>query len=154
MDSCVVMNCIKPIRVKSRGLCDSHYQKYKADHPDEFIRPDSRLCIECGSKHYAKNLCRPHYLLYVKEGKDFPSLEFYKPNYRKAHRKVVKERGPANSYLCICGCGQPAVEWALKVGTVDYLIDEVEKNCKFSLNVWDYQPMAVLCHRRMDLANR
>lgn len=152
METCI--NCNKPVRVKSRGLCDSHYQRYKADHPTEFINEASRFCSVCETKHYARGLCRKHYLIYTKEGIEFPDPEFYKPNYRKAHRKVVSRKGKASDHLCACGCGLTGQEWALKPGAVGTLCDPQEKNCRYSLNIDDYQPMTILCHRRMDKRSR
>ena len=55
-------------------------------------------------------------------------------SYRAKHYSVNYLRGPASAFLCACGCGRRARDWATKAG------DD-------GTDVWnDYQPLARICH--------
>lgn len=58
--------------------------------------------------------------------------------YFAVHSRLRYRRGKASQYLCACGCGRQAAQWATKHG---------HDGSDFQA---DYQPMAVLCHMFYD----
>lgn len=66
--------------------------------------------------------------------------------YRFMHREVVRVRGRASQYACLCG--NPATEWALNHTGSSI---RVEAGLMFSEDVEEYDPLCRSCHIRRDL---
>lgn len=66
------------------------------------------------------------------------------PTYAALHQRLYKQRGKAASYQC--GCGVQARQWSYT--------GQREKGVRLplSVNLDDYEPMCVSCHKRKDLA--
>lgn len=64
---CEIVGCDKPVHVKKRGLCVTHYARWARDNKP---RSDKRCDVgECQKPHYAKGYCERHYGLYKRHGK-------------------------------------------------------------------------------------
>ncbi len=66
--------------------------------------------------------------------------------YSRAHRAVFDARGHASDYLCFCGCGGRANEWAFQHGR--------RESGRWGTSPFgppvSYEPMAIACHRAYD----
>lgn len=65
---------------------------------------------------------------------------------RAVHSWLRADRGRASEF--VCPCGERAREWAYQYTSTDEKADE--RGYKFSLDLGDYLPMCVSCHRKMD----
>jgi hypothetical protein len=63
--------------------------------------------------------------------------------YHQAHARLRRDRGPASSYPCVCGCGRFADEWALRQ-------DKRTTAYAWSDDVMDYEPRCGSSHRALD----
>lgn len=70
--------------------------------------------------------------------------------YARAHQAVRRAHGPASGYLCACGCGKQAYDWALMADASGF---KKSKRYSWSENVEDYVPMTRACHRNYDTGN-
>lgn len=70
MNECIENDCTKPVRVKLRGLCDSHYQRWAEKNRP---RGNVRVCSleDCSEQYYAKDMCRKHYNLLKATGNPY-----------------------------------------------------------------------------------
>lgn len=66
--------------------------------------------------------------------------------YSGAHTNTARTRGRAVDQ--VCGCGQPAKEWALLHGAPGTQVDTAGKS--FSIDPHDYVAMCFRCHRVYD----
>lgn len=71
------------------------------------------------------------------------------PDYQRAHRVVVKARGPARLHPCIGGCGRMALEWAFQPEDSELRTPE---GWLYSHDPDDYAPMCRRCHLIKDRA--
>lgn len=71
--------------------------------------------------------------------------------YTRAHYDVKRVNGPASGYLCVCGCGEQATDWAMKNDSKNI---KKSKNFKWATDVNDYMPMNRKCHRKYDAEAR
>jgi hypothetical protein len=70
-------------------------------------------------------------------------------SYQNVHERLKAERGSASEYVCV-ECEKTAAHWALDHGRATDV--QSSKRGQFSLNLYDYDPRCVSCHKRMDLA--
>ena len=56
---CRAKGCLRPVQAKR--LCMMHYQRQRRYGTVRLQRTPDRKCRRCGTKHYAKGLCRKHY---------------------------------------------------------------------------------------------
>lgn len=70
--------------------------------------------------------------------------------YARAHQAVRRAHGSASTYLCACGCGKQAYDWALMNDGFEV---KESKRYRWSDNVDDYVPMNRACHRNYDAGN-
>src|SRR5262249_36258426 len=59
-------------------------------------------------------------------------------SYGAVHYRLRTYRGKASAYLCACGCGEQAQDWAFDEPT------------GFSTDLSRYSPMTRACHKLMD----
>ena len=77
-----------------------------------------------------------------------------KGSYKAAHARVVAAHGRAAEH--VCGCGNPAFEWALNKNSpriipgVGIANSRGDLNRPYSMSIDDYDPLCVSCHRRRD----
>lgn len=104
-----------------------------------------RQCVvsNCAAKHYARGCCEPHYKNLLKYGSPDTS-------YRRAHAKVVAERGLASAH--ICECGATAKDWAYQHTARNGAEYYTDRGAPFSMSIEDYAPMCGTCHSRLDTA--
>lgn len=114
----------------------------------------------CERQHYAKGWCSMHYMR-VRNGKPLGTWEEQprgKPStnpaglgYRAMHYRIARVRGAARIYLCI-DCGDQAQEWSLSKSAVDVHVSEATNSAgkEYSLDVYDYEPRCMPCHRKHD----
>jgi len=68
--------------------------------------------------------------------------------YHTTHLHLKNERGRAAQYACD-HCGQSAAEWAyIAEGAAERLLTPT--GMEYSMNLQDYAPLCVSCHRRYD----
>jgi hypothetical protein len=71
-------------------------------------------------------------------------------SYSSMHRRIRKRKGSATKYACV-GCGESAREWSLILSTSENrIIRDQNGQYPYSLNVNDYEPRCVSCHRKHD----
>ena len=105
----------------------------------------------------AKGMCSRHYTRTLKHGTPWPKVRTYRirnskyASYSAMHYRVRKASGRAAEYDCV-DCGGEAHEWSYSNSGVE----EVEGpsgqgyDCKYSLDVSQYEPRCVPCHRTFD----
>lgn len=71
-------------------------------------------------------------------------------SYENVHLRVKAARGRAADHSCV-ECSGPAAHWAYDHADPD---ERRDATGPYSLDVSRYQPMCVLCHKRMDMAYR
>jgi hypothetical protein len=72
-------------------------------------------------------------------------------SYENVHWRVKAQRGRAADYPCVA-CGGAAAHWAYDHS--DPNERRQEGGGPYSLDIFRYQPMCVLCHNRMDTSRR
>src|ERR1035441_383600 len=69
--TCVIVDCDKPVQVKSRGWCPMHYQRWRK-YGDPLREPaapaDGCSVDDCGQPHKSRGLCRMHYARWKRHG--------------------------------------------------------------------------------------
>ena len=169
--TCSVGGC--EARVKSRGWCNSHYERWRltgdvgADRPIGHFHPERDGCsVEgCGRPYLAVGFCALHW----KRNDIWGDPNYVTPlgfkvnanawkgkgvTYAGAHRRLLRYRGLATVYACV-RCGGPAHQWSYdhadpdeRFGTVGgYVIP-------YSADPDHYRPMCRSCHKRFDLEPR
>lgn len=130
------------------GMCNRHYIAAKFAGVE---------CVEQGCTSPAKrsgNRCIQHYSqwLYSAEGRQTKKSKAQSDSasYGAAHMRVISAKGQATEHTCV-DCPNRAAEWSLKVSAD--MITEIRGNKmggRFSLDVDDYEPRCVPCHRTYD----
>lgn len=111
--------------VRHRGVCTKHYSFLRRYGLTELLRITPDW--------------RPR-----RRGTNHPMWSGDEAGYHAVHARLRKERGKAREHLC--ACGKQAKHWAYKHGSGNGL--------KYSLDMNDYEPMCVSCHRKLDQNRR
>jgi hypothetical protein len=149
--SCCVDRCERPSR--KRGMCNMHYMRWQITGdpgPAElYYRVYQESCdIDgCNSGVRARGLCSSHYAQWRWKYGTHERLvdDSFMKEYKFVHQKLPFWRGSAKQHKC--GCGSQAEEWAYMNACPN------EKQSKFgaySLDPYEYAPLCIPCHRRMD----
>lgn len=110
---------------------------------------------DCDRLEKTYRMCAGHYARWGRHGTTYPEIPlggmFGRPrqvsiSYRRAHSRLVEDRGPASTHPC--GCGQPGDEWAYLGGAADERTNSVGQ--AFSVDQKFYAPMCRSCHKRFD----
>lgn len=68
---CSIKGCKSPIRVKSRGWCSKHYQRWKNNgHPEKTawdLRDRQCQAVGCSTSSVARKYCSKHYQIFVQK---------------------------------------------------------------------------------------
>lgn len=171
--TCSVEGCERKTHHKSIGneLCLAHYtRKWKYGDPgDAYVRPWRREEAECDAPgcnamhKSASGYCVKHEARVRRHGdptvmihqrdRDLPKAERNvnwtgdDASYSAVHQRIDHAHGPASQYKCV-DCGGKARHWSYSHNSPN------EKQSKFgpySVNMDDYSPRCVRCHKRMDL---
>jgi hypothetical protein len=103
-------------------------------HPDRGHRTyEPRVCEHCGDPFMGERLKGRGDSAHSLAGAAGPT-----PEYSARHKRVERERGPANEHACI-DCGHLAYDWCQTHGTD-------------GLDSMDYEPRCRPCHRAYDAA--
>lgn len=149
------------------GLCRNHYENKRrtGDPLGSRYKLVKTECLEddCTEVASTKGRCKKHYHLHwyynrpVRPVNPTHHAAKVEVGYSAAHGRVRAARGHARDYLCACGCGQQATDWALKAGSENRLYGSNNgrpTRTAYSLNPYDYQPMTADCHKRYDADTR
>ncbi len=165
--TCTIEGCER--RHKAHGWCEAHYARWKRlgdPGPVDVLprRPRRRECVieGCESKREARGWCELHYKRWKAHGdpntilstrRHFLPTGDQHPNWRgdavgyvAAHQRVRAKHGAASTR--VCGCGEPAAEWAYDHGDPNEQRDD--RGCRYSTNPGHYHPMCIPCHRQLD----
>jgi len=155
--TCKVEGCEKEIF--SRALCQMHYKRLWRTGTTEILAKPEVKCTKCGERAYnlKRALCLPHYnYWYNYERLGRKPQPRRKPlwevvGYRAAHVRVEKARGKARLYFCV-DCSERAQEWSLGKDAENVLISSADNSAgkAYSLDVEDYEPRCMSCHRKHD----
>lgn len=137
----------------AKGKCCKHYFKSRRTTTRKLIDKDAQCASEgCTRRPRARGLCGSHYNVMMgytkpsesggRRGRKRQELV----GYRGAHLRVEAVKGKATEHKCIA-CGDQAREWSLDPNAVHTYEDEGRV---WSLNVDDYDPYCVPCHRDRD----
>lgn len=141
------------------GYCRTHYENNRrtGDPLGSRYKKVKATCLEddCAELAATKGRCARHYAKWYYHNRPVGPLKRQKdaPSYAGAHNRIRYARGHARDYLCACGCGAQADNWALKAGTGNILLGSIgrrETKSAYSLNPYDYQPMTAACHKAYD----
>lgn len=139
----------------AKYMCIKHYFKSRRTTTRQLIADDA-ICEwdGCERRPRAKGYCGTHYN-YIKgyaslrkvggtdrRGKKKKEVV----GYRAAHIRVESVKGKAKTHKCI-DCGEQAREWSLNPNAV-HTYEDGDK--VWSLNIDDYDPRCVPCHRDLD----
>lgn len=112
----------------------------------------------CGSHHDRK--CRTG--SYLEDVPIVPHGEWRtdEPSYLTVHKRVHARRGKASEHLCV-DCGSPAQEWSYDHDGGDNerrevrpFMGERELILAYSLDINDYSPRCLSCHRVKDSTSK
>jgi len=120
---CAIDGCDRPVH--ARGLCDTHYARWRRNGDQELRYPT-------GDRHW-------------KWGGDEIS-------YFGVHRRLTRTRGPANQHPCV-DCGATAVTWSFNSKTAaGDVLTEIVDGCElaYSTDIADYVPRCRRCHAAYD----
>jgi hypothetical protein len=124
---CSVDRCDNAATYKSTQLCGRHYQRLRLyGRPDEPFHWDRRD--------------REHHPLWRDGAVD----------YKLAHLRISRLRGPARRQTCACGA--PAAHWAYDHSDPDALTSDAGQ--KYSMDPYRYVAMCVACHGAFDAEHR
>ena len=167
-NQCSVESCDRPVRVKARMLCHSHYMRFlRTGATDTPIRSYARASCSvdgCDRSHHGRGLCRLHYTRSQQFGdvhreKQMPKAEAHwnwageDASYTAVHKRLARDRGLAAAHSC-AHCSGPAEQWAYDHLDPDERIaqpDEAGHGCRYSLDQARYIPLCTSCHRRFDI---
>lgn len=112
-------------RARSRGYCNLHYQRVlRYGDPTVFI---GRIGRPIKGEH---------------------------PTWIAIHARLRRKRGVARSYPCV-DCGVQAREWSYNNRDENEIVgDNRGHRAAYSLDISNYDPRCVPCHRRFDFADR
>lgn len=100
-----------------------------------------RVCLGCGQLTLDGSRCND---CTASKNQAREAIRAPKPRgYHRAHARLRRDRGPASNYVCVCGCGRMAAEWALKQ-------DKRTDRFAWSDDVDDYEPRCTSSHRTLD----
>lgn len=59
--TCSIDDCSRPL--KSRGWCNTHYERWRLTGSVDLVEREPRICEldGCGELHYSLGMCKPHY---------------------------------------------------------------------------------------------
>lgn len=165
MKPCKYGECTRPS--KARGWCSTHWLRWrKHGDPSVVLRvgvdygTKHPLCLAtgCTRPHHARGYCEKHYRRLVKHGDPETvgevtgrPLKGPNPSWDAVHKRLEREAGPASQQLCV-DCDAPASEWSYNHMAACELID-AKRGSPFSLDLGDYDPRCIPCHRRFDSAH-
>lgn len=175
MHECSVNGCNEPVKRPTTGLCYGHYMKnWRYGTPTPVHRPRVKmkagtrfgalvarthlgagawLCeCDCGRSRVAKSgelnrgsaiTCGDRAVHYRQD-----YVVYY-----TAHDRVRSDRGKAGDYRCI-DCGAQADHWSYNHQDPNELYSDSPSSlgAPYSLDVDNYDPRCITCHRRFDLA--
>lgn len=150
----------------ARGYCNSHYG-HLLRHGTPTPVKEETFC-HCGKTAVSRGMCKSHYMRdYYQRNPDKLerlrelSRAYVRPDnlplkpvkevvtYWQAHKRVSAQRGKPTTHTC--SCGAQAKQWALIHGRGTHEQTIRGYDLPYSLDVDDYQPMCVPCHKRYDL---
>lgn len=152
------------------GLCEKHYYRMRRNgtlEPKRPKRPQREQCIVDGCAALdtgSSRLCGKHASRMNRHGntttviipsrRNFPRAEQHwawtgdNANYVTMHQRVRRALGKAVLRSCV-DCGNPAKHWSYNRRGVAEVVDK--RGTPYSLDVNDYEPRCVSCHKRFDL---
>lgn len=73
-------------------------------------------------------------------------------SYSGAHDRIRRDRGSASEYDCV-DCGRQASQWSYNHSDFDelYSAEKASFGLPFSLDVGNYDPRCIPCHKRFDI---
>lgn len=169
---CDIEGCDRPVFVKSRGWCRTHYHRWHR-HGDPLIDTVRKPHIPkpcsiegCDEPSMCRSWCNAHYQRWYKFG---DPLTFKGPQrgaerynwlgddagYMQAHDRVRRSRGKASEHPCQ-HCMKPAEQWAYDHADPDERSEiQVDRGGEpstltYSLDLEHYVPLCIPCHLRFD----
>lgn len=101
---------------------------------------------DCAGRHLARGYCVKHYRRLTRHGDLTVSRFSDDVGYDGVHNRLRTTRGKADTHLCVCGA--QAAEWAYDHEDAEEVVDD--RGRVFSRKPDHYQPLCLLCHRRLD----
>jgi hypothetical protein len=164
---CELHYCSQPVRSPGSELCEGHYaqrRRGKPFAPLKVRRLDGEICYvsDCTNKRTKGRWCAKHEARIRRHGdpdqvmhqrdRNIPKGEAHpfwnhQGSYVAVHLRLRKARGRAKDHECV-ECQTPARQWALTHNR-DKALSAPQG--PFSLNLDDYEPMCVRCHKTMDM---
>lgn len=147
----------------AKNYCRNHYENNRrcGDPLGVRYKTTSKTCSTegCLKPYFARGMCRNCYSLDYYHNRPLKPVDTNHPSakavpgYEAAHSRIKAARGHAKNYICECGCGKRAENWALRAGTENlYYAPMGNRGTKtaYSLNPYDYDARTADCHKRYD----
>ena len=152
---CLVEDCDKAHYAKQ--YCRQHWAMWKRYGLPYRPEREPVFCVDCDAPAFAQDMCKIHYQRWWythRQGRSEQKWYKKEVGYAGAHGRIRAVRGHAKDYACV-QCGGIAGEWALKADADEANVRLAKQSrrhgeSKYSLDVYDYQPMCQPCHRDYD----
>ena len=111
---------------------------------------------DCGRQHKALGMCVKHYRQWQRTMNPIPTrvVEYAseEPSYAALHKRIFYKRGRAVAHDCV-DCGNSANEWSYNHSGVGEL-EGFDKGMAvtYSVDIEQYEPRCIPCHRSKDRA--
>lgn len=157
---CSISGCA--IRHMARGWCNSHYLRWYQYGDPEFVpeRPQGCTVAGCSREHKGHGLCNMHLVRQRRHGDPTVvgtsgrPLKGDLPTWATIHKRLMAKRGRAAEYPCV-DCGKTAREWSYNGKDENEIVAEDHGwVLAWSLDLANYDPRCVSCHRLYDNAAR
>lgn len=158
--TCTIDGCQRRPRSRVSPYCETHYYRIRRTGSAADPHRISGRCAAAGcisDAAHGDGYCRLHYLRLKNRGD--VGFEFTEDNHpgwtgneatnHAVHQRIKSRRGRARHQLCV-DCGKQARHWSYNHEDPHERQDP--DHGPYSLNIGNYDPRCVSCHKRFDLA--